>query len=77
VLVYSGCSGPAQVPRNPDYSDVKYIESISARTSQHVPLETIDAYRDTAIRNYASNKISRKPNWIMARLPELGSTLIR
>jgi len=28
ALVYSGCSGPAQAQRNPDYSDIKYIEPI-------------------------------------------------
>jgi len=59
--------------KNPDYSDVKYIESlIGSDTINTVPLETIDAYRDHGDPKSRLEQDVEEANWIMARLPELG-----
>ena len=62
--------------KNPDYSDVKYIEQIiGPDTVNTVPLETIDAYRDHGDPQLRLEQDVDKANWIMARLPELGISI--
>jgi transaldolase len=62
--------------KNPDYSDVKYIESIiGSDTVNTVPLETIDAYRDHGDPKLRLEQDVKEANWIMARLPELGISI--
>lgn len=59
--------------KNPDYSDIKYIEQIiGPDTVNTVPLETIDAYRDHGDPKLRLEQGIDEANWIMARLPELG-----
>jgi transaldolase len=62
--------------KNPDYSDVKYIEPlIGPDTVNTVPLETIDAYRDHGDPKSRLEQDFKEANWIMARLPELGISI--
>ena len=62
--------------KNPDYSDVKYIESlIGPDTVNTVPLETIDAYRDHGDPKSRLEQDVKEANWVMARLPELGISI--
>ena len=59
--------------KNPDYSDVKYIEPlIGLDTINTVPLETLDAYRDHGDPKSRLEQDVKEANWIMLRLPELG-----
>ncbi len=62
--------------KNPDYSDVKYIEPlIGSDTVNTVPLETIDAYRDHGDPKSRLEQDVKEANWIMAQLPELGISI--
>jgi transaldolase len=62
--------------KNPDYSDVKYIESlIGPDTVNTVPLETIDAYRDHGDPKPRLEQDVEEANWVMAQLPELGVSI--
>src|SRR5664280_307329 len=62
--------------KNPDYSDIKYIEPIiGSDTVNTVPLETIDAYRDHGDPRLRLDQDVEEANWIMARLPELGISI--
>jgi transaldolase len=62
--------------KNPDYSDIKYIEQIiGPDTVNTVPLETIDAYRDHGDPQLRLEQDVEETNWIMARLPELGISI--
>jgi transaldolase len=62
--------------KNPDYSDVKYIEPlIGLETVNTVPLETLDAYRDHGDPKSRLEQDVKEANWIMARLPELGISI--
>lgn len=59
--------------KNPDYSDVKYIESlIGLDTINTVPPETIDAYRNHGDPKLCLEQDVEEASWIMERLPELG-----
>ena len=59
--------------KNPDYSDVKYVESlIGPDTVNTVPLETIDAYRDHGDPKSRLEQDVKEANWVTAQLPELG-----
>ena len=59
--------------KNPDYSDVKYVESlIGPDTVNTVPPETIDAYRDHGDPKSRLEQNVDEARWVMARLPELG-----
>jgi len=59
--------------KNPDYSDVKYIEPlIGPDTVNTVPPETIDAYRDHGDPKSSLEQDVKEANWTMARLPKLG-----
>ena len=47
VLIPNVCFGLAPAPKNPEYSDVKYVETLIGReTINTIPLETLNAYRD-------------------------------
>ena len=62
--------------KNPDYSDIKYIEPIiGSDTVNTVPLKTIDAYRDHGDPKLRLEQDVKEANWIMARLPELGISI--
>ena len=62
--------------KNPNYSDVKYIEQIiGPDTINTVPLETIDAYRDHGDPKLRLEQYVNEASWIMARLPELGISI--
>lgn len=59
--------------KNPDYSDVKYIEPlIGPNTVNTVPPQTIDAYRDHGDPNLTIELEIRKSNRVLESLPELG-----
>jgi transaldolase len=59
--------------KNPDYSDIKYIEQIiGPDTVNTVPPETIDAYRDHGDPKLRLEQGIDEANCIMARLSELG-----
>ena len=58
--------------KNPDYSDIKYIEAIiGPETVNTVPLETIDAYRYHGDPKLSLEQDVKEANWILAQLPEL------
>jgi len=62
--------------KNPDYSDVKYIEPlIGPDTVNTVPPETLDAYRNHGDPKPSLEQDVKEANWIMARLPELGISI--
>jgi transaldolase len=64
--------------KNPDYSDVKYIEPIiGTDTVNTVPRETIDAYRDHGDPKLRLEQDVKEANWTIARLPELGISIDR
>ena len=58
--------------KNPDYSDVKYIEAlIGPDTVNTVPLETIDAYRDHGDPKARLEQDVQESDSVMERLAEL------
>ena len=62
--------------KNPEYSDVKYIESlIGPDTINTVPPETIDAYRDHGDPKSRLDQDVKEASWIMAQLTELGISI--
>jgi transaldolase len=62
--------------KNPDYSDVKYIEPIiGPDTINTVPLETINAYRDHGDPKLSLEQDIEKANRILECLPELGISI--
>ena len=62
--------------KNPEYSDVKYIESlIGMETVNTVPLETIDAYRDHGSPKSRLEQNPKEAEWVLAQLPGLGINL--
>jgi transaldolase len=64
--------------KNPDYSDVKYIEPlIGSDTVNTVPPETIDAYRDHGDPKSRLEQDVEQARWVMAQLPELGISIDR
>lgn len=59
--------------KNPDYSDVKYIEAlIGTETINTIPPQTIDAYRDHGDPKLRLEQETKKAYNILACLPELG-----
>jgi transaldolase len=59
--------------KNPDYSDIKYIEQIiGPDTINTVPPETIDAYRDHGDPKLRLEQDIKESDWIMAQLPKIG-----
>jgi transaldolase len=64
--------------KNPDYSDVKYIEAlIGPDTINTVPVETLNAYRDHGIPQDRLEKDIEKARFVLEQLPELGISLDR
>ena len=62
--------------KNPDYSDVKYVESlIGPDTVNTVPLETLDAYRDHGDPKVCLDQDVEQSEWILERLSELGISI--
>jgi transaldolase len=62
--------------KNPDYSDVKYIEAlIGPNTVNTVPPQTIDAYRDHGDPKLRIELDLSKANRILENLPSLGINL--
>jgi len=59
--------------KNPDDSDVKYIESlIGPDTVSTIPLETFEAYRDHGVPKQSLEESVADAACILARLPEFG-----
>jgi transaldolase len=59
--------------KNPDYSDVKYIETIiGPHTINTVPLKTLSAYRDHGEPKLTLEQNIYQAEWTMAQLPKLG-----
>jgi transaldolase len=62
--------------KNPDYSDVKYIEAlIGPDTVNTAPLETLDAYRDHGEPEARLEQDVTEAHWMLRRLPELGISI--
>ena len=62
--------------KNPDYSDVKYIEAlIGPNTVNTVPPQTIDAYRDHGDPKLTIELDIEKATSVLASLPKLGIDL--
>ena len=62
--------------KNPDYSDVKYIEAlIGADTVNTVPVETLNAYRDHGAPQSQLEHDVATARWVLERLPELGISI--
>ena len=74
--MHSGCFGRVTSTKNPDYNDIKYIESlIGADTINTVPLETINAYRDHGDPKSRLEQEVKEAADIMEQLPELGISI--
>jgi transaldolase len=59
--------------KNPEYSDVKYIESlIGPDTVNTVPVETLDAYRDHGDPKARLEQDVKRAGWVLERLSDLG-----
>ena len=59
--------------KNPDYSDVKYIEALIGRdTVNTIPMETLDAYRDHGKPQARLEEDVDRARWVLERLPDLG-----
>ena len=59
--------------KNPDYSDVKYVESlIGPDTVNTVPVETLDAYRDHGDPQARLEQDVERAGWVLEQLPQLG-----
>jgi transaldolase len=62
--------------KNPEYSDVKYIESLIGRdTVDTAPVETLDDYRDHGKPEDRIEQEIVKARWMLDRLPELGISI--
>jgi transaldolase len=62
--------------KNPDYSDVKYVESlIGPNTVNTVPVETLDAYRDHGDPKARLEQDVERAGWVFERLSELGISI--
>jgi transaldolase len=62
--------------KNPEYSDVKYIESLIGRdTVDTAPVETLDDYRDHGEPKDRIEQEVVKARWMLDRLPELGISI--
>ena len=62
--------------KNPDYSDVKYIEALIGRdTINTAPLETLEAYRDHGDPRPQLERHLREAHGVLERLGELGIDL--
>ena len=62
--------------KNPDYSDVKYIEAlIGPDTVYTVPVETLNDYRDHGVPKASLEKDVAEAARVLKRLPELGISI--
>jgi len=62
--------------KNPDYSDVKYIEAlIGPDTVNTAPLETLEAYRDHGEPKARLEQGVKEARWVLEQLPELGISI--
>jgi transaldolase len=62
--------------KNPDYSDVKYVEAlIGPETVNTAPIETLAAYRDHGEPKARLEQDVKEARWVLERLPELGISL--
>jgi transaldolase len=62
--------------KNPDYSDVKYIEAlIGPDTVNTAPLETLDAYRDHGEPKDRLEQDVKEARSVLERLPELNISI--
>ncbi len=62
--------------KNPEYSDVKYVESLIGRdTVNTVPVETLDDYRDHGEPRARIEQDIEKAGWMLARLADLGISI--
>jgi transaldolase len=62
--------------KNPDYSDVKYIEPlIGPDTVNTVPPKTLDAYRNHGDPKSSLEQDVKQAGWTLAHLPELGISI--
>jgi len=62
--------------KNPDYSDVKYVESlIGADTVNTVPVKTLDAYRNHGEPKARLEQDVERAGWVLARLSEFGVSI--
>jgi transaldolase len=62
--------------KNPDYSDVKYIEAlIGPDTVNTAPLETLDAYRDHGEPKVRLEEDVKEARRVLEQLPELGISI--
>lgn len=62
--------------KNPEYSDVKYIESLIGRdTVNTAPIDTLNDYRDHGEPKDRIEQEVVKARWMLDRLPELGVSI--
>ncbi len=62
--------------KNPDYSDVKYVEALIGRdTVDTAPVETLDDYRDHGEPKDRIEQEVVKACWMLNQLPELGISI--
>jgi transaldolase len=62
--------------KNPDYSDVKYIEAlIGPNTVNTIPLETLEAYRDHGDPSNLLEVDLEQSSWVLSELSEIGIDL--
>jgi transaldolase len=62
--------------KNPDCSDIKYIESLIGRdTLDTAPIETLDKYRNHGQPEDRIEQQVVKARWVLDRLPELGVSI--
>jgi len=62
--------------KNPDYSDVKYIEAlIGPNTVNTIPLETLNAYRDHGDPKSLLKDNVEQASWVLSELSEIGIDL--
>jgi transaldolase len=59
-------------PKNPDYSDVKYVEAlIGPNTVNTIPLETLEAYRDHGEPVPLLKENVEQASWVLSELSEI------
>jgi transaldolase len=63
-------------PKDPDYSDVKYIEAlIGPNTVNTIPLKTLEAYRDHGDPANSLEVDVEQASWVLSELSEIGIDL--
>jgi len=59
-------------PKNPDYSDVKYVEAlIGPNTVNTIPLQTLEAYRDHGEPVSLLKEDVEQASWVLSELSEI------